>query len=145
VAAFAELPDERLVVVGAGPLGKVLRTTAPGNVTFAGAVDDAALRWLYGASVGLIAPSYEDFGLTPLEAACFGVPAAVLRWGGFLDTTVEGSTGLFFDEPSPAAIGDAVRAVRRTAWDRAALVDHGRSYGADRFAARMRTIVDEVG
>ena len=58
-----------------------------------GEVSDAGLRWLYANSTGLVAASYEDFGLTPLEAASFGLPTAALRWGGFLDTIVEGVTG----------------------------------------------------
>ena len=47
--------------------------------------------------VTFVAASHEDFGLTPLEAASFGKPAAVLRWGGFLDTVVEGVSGIFFE------------------------------------------------
>ena len=55
-----------------------------------------------------MAASYEDFGLTPVEAAAFGKPTAALRWGGFLDTIVEGTTGVFFDEPEPQLIAEAV-------------------------------------
>ena len=59
------------------------------------------------SSRALIAASYEDFGLTPIEAAVSGKPSIVLRWGGFLDTVVEDSTGVFFDRPEPAAIAAA--------------------------------------
>ena len=90
IGAFASLPGERLVVVGSGPLERVLRRAAGGNVTLLGAVSDEELRWLYRESIATVAASYEDFGLTPLEAAGFGRPSAVLRWGGFLDTVVEG-------------------------------------------------------
>ena len=90
-------------------------------MTFLGRVDDDELRWLYGACIGLVAASYEDFGLTPVEAAAFGRPTAALRWGGFLDTIVEGETGVFFDEPEPAAIAAAVDDLVRTAWSEAAL------------------------
>ena len=94
VEAFARRPDQRLVVVGTGPLADELAAAAPPNVTFLGRVDDDELRWLYGACLGLVAASYEDFGLTPVEAAAFGRPTAALRWGGFLDTIVEGETGV---------------------------------------------------
>ena len=107
-AAFRRLPDQRLVVVGTGPLADQIAAAAPANVTVLGRVDDASLRWLYGSSTGLVAASYEDFGLTPVEAAAFGKPTAALRWGGFLDTTVEGETGVFFDQPDPALIAEAV-------------------------------------
>ena len=42
---------------------------------------------------------FEDFGLTPLEVAAFGKPTAAPRLGGFLDTIVEGRTGVFYDRP----------------------------------------------
>ena len=98
----------RLVVVGDGPQRRQLATTSPPNVTFLGEVNDPRLRWLYANCEGLVAASREDFGLTPVEAASFGKPVAALRWGGFLDSVVEGITGVFFD------VADPVRS--RRAW-----------------------------
>ena len=109
---------------GAGPLADELAATSPANVVLLGKVDDAELRWLYGACLGLVAASYEDFGLTPLEAAAFGRPTAALRWGGFLDTIVEGETGVLFDEPEPGAIAAAVDELVATPWSEQALVGH---------------------
>ena len=71
-AAFGLLPGQRLVVVGSGPLADQITSTSPPNVTVLGRVSDANLRWLYSSSSGLVAASYEDFGLTPVEAASFG-------------------------------------------------------------------------
>ena len=145
-AAFAALPDRRLVVVGSGPLRSRLASTSPANVHLAGEVDDDQLRWCYAHAVSLVAASYEDFGLTPLEAAAAGLPSAVLRWGGFLDTTVEGVTGLFFDQPTPAAVAGAVRALDGQRWDRAALAAHAARYSPAAFTARIRAVVaDEAG
>ena len=84
------LPDQRLVVVGTGPLHDRLAASAPANVTMPARSPTAGFAGCMPTSVGLVAASYEDFGLTPLEAASFGKPTAALRWGGFLDTTVEG-------------------------------------------------------
>jgi glycosyltransferase involved in cell wall biosynthesis len=143
VAAFAALPDHRLVVVGTGPLAAELASRASANVRLVGEVDDAELRWLYRHCLGLIAASYEDFGLTPVEAAAYGRPTAALRWGGFLDTTVEGETGVFFDEPQPAEIAAAVRQVASVDWSERALVTHAERYSVERFADRLRTVVGE--
>ncbi len=44
-----------------------------------------------------------------------GTPSAMLRWGRFLDTAIEGDVGIFVDEPNPALVA---RAVRRLASDR---------------------------
>jgi glycosyltransferase involved in cell wall biosynthesis len=143
-SAFHLLPDQRLVIVGSGPLAHHIDAASPANVTLVGQVSDANLRWLYEGAVGLVAASYEDFGLTPVEAAVFGKPTAVLRWGGFLDTTVEGHTGVFFDEPKPHLIAEALDMMVRTRWSQATLVDHAAKFSVSRFADRIRELVAEV-
>jgi glycosyltransferase involved in cell wall biosynthesis len=142
VGALDNLPGERLVVVGTGPDDSRLHGLAGRNVTFLSKVSDEQLRWLYAACIGLVSASYEDFGLTPLEAAAFGKPVAVLRWGGFLDTVVEGRTGLFFDRPEPPAIVDSLRRLLETRWDENEVREHAGRYAEPRFVARLREIAD---
>lgn len=142
-AAFGHLGDHRLVVVGSGPLADQIRATAPPNVTVLGTVSDAGLRWLYRSSVGLVAASYEDFGLTPVEAALFGKPTAALRWGGFLDTIVDGTSGVFFDEPEPELIAEAVTRLAGAHWSADALRTHGEQYSSERFIGRITEVVGE--
>jgi glycosyltransferase involved in cell wall biosynthesis len=141
VAAFAELPDERLVLVGRGPSAESLRRIAPPNVKLLGAVTDAQLRWLYATCAALVAASYEDFGLTPLEAATFGKPSAALRWGGFLDTIADGRTGILFERPESAEIAGAIRRVRSVEWRGDAIQRHATSFSEGRFVERLRAIV----
>jgi glycosyltransferase involved in cell wall biosynthesis len=141
VEAFRGLPEERLVAVGTGPLENRLRAALPANVTLLTEVDDARLRWLYANCAALVAPSREDFGLTPIEAAGFGKPVAALRFGGYLDTVREGETGLFFDDASPAAIREAVEAVAGRSWDAEAIRGHAATFSEERFVEAMREVV----
>jgi glycosyltransferase involved in cell wall biosynthesis len=143
VEAFRRLPEERLVVVGGGPELHRLRAGAPSNVALVGRVGDAELRGLYARSAAVVAASYEDFGLTPLEGASFGKPAAVLRFGGFLDTVVEDETGVFFDAPEPAPIVAAIRRLRAASWSDASIRAHAAGFGLPRFVERLRAIVSE--
>jgi glycosyltransferase involved in cell wall biosynthesis len=140
VEAFAGLPDRRLVVAGTGPDGTHLRSLPP-NVRALGTVSDDELRWLYSSASAVVSAAYEDFGLTPLEGAAFGKPAAVLRFGGFLDTVEEDETGVFFDRPDPDAIRTAVRRLDLRAWDADALRSHAARYSEERFVARLREVV----
>jgi glycosyltransferase involved in cell wall biosynthesis len=140
--AFRRLPDHRLVVVGSGPLTEHITATSPANVTVLGRVSDANLRWVYASSAGLVTASYEDFGLTPVEAASFGKPTAALRWGGFLDTIVDGSTGVYFERPEPQLIAEAIEQLARGAWDPATLIAHAELFSDARFVARMRAVVE---
>ena len=99
VRAFTErLPEERLIVVGDGPL--IVRCVARRSECHATRIGNqmrapVALQRMHA----VVAASYEDYGLTPLEGAMFGRPALVLRYGGFLDTVREGVTG--FSSRSP--------------------------------------------
>jgi glycosyltransferase involved in cell wall biosynthesis len=136
--------DDRLVVVGSGPQRAHLTVTAPPNVTFLGEVDDAALRWLYGACAGLVASSREDFGLTPVEAASFGKPTAALAWGGFLDTVDPAVNGVLFDAPEPEAIAEALDELAARTWDAGAIRAHAARFSENRFATELQELVERA-
>jgi glycosyltransferase involved in cell wall biosynthesis len=143
VDAVRDLP-ERLVVVGAGPLEARLRAEAPDNVRIVSGLTDAELRWTYAHARTLLAPSLEDFGLTPLEAAAFGVPTVALHAGGYLDTIDESVNGTFFEEPTVPAVRAAVVAARERVWDEAAIRAHAEHFSEARFHERIRAEVDNL-
>lgn len=141
----AQLPGTRLVVVGAGPEHGRLATkaaTIPG-VDLVGRVDDSQLRWLYANCSALVAASYEDYGLSPLEAASFGKPSVVLGAGGYLDTVVAGSTGVFFQDPVADDIAAALDAAASTTWNEHVLRQHAETFSSRRFEASLQAIVAE--
>ncbi len=141
VDAFAQLPDLGLMVVGEGPDRDALVARAGANVVVRSSLPDEELRGLYGHAAGVVAASNEDFGLTPLEAAAFGRPAVALRGGGFLDTIVEGQTGVFVDAPSAAAIAAGVRQLVDRRWDADRLRAHAATYDEASFAAALQAVV----
>jgi glycosyltransferase involved in cell wall biosynthesis len=145
IGAFSPDDEERLVIVGSGPEEDRLRARAGARVRLLGSVSDEELRWLYGACTGVVAASYEDYGLTPLEGAAFGKPSAVLRWGGFEDTVQEGVTGIFFERPEPNAIREAVRKLRARNWESDEISAHAERFSQRAFVERLRQIVDEIG
>ncbi len=145
IEAVRRTPGARLVVVGDGPERAALaaRVRDLPRVHLAGRVDDASLRWLYRHSAALVAASYEDYGLSPLEAAAFGRPSVVLRDGGYLDTVRDGVTGEFFDAPDPDLVAEAAgRALART-WDPSVLTAHADAFAAGRFVERLHAIALE--
>jgi glycosyltransferase involved in cell wall biosynthesis len=145
VEAVRRTPGARQVVVGDGPERAALaqRVRDLPRVRLVGRVDDAQLRWLYRSCAALVAASYEDYGLSPLEAAAFGRPSVVLRDGGYLDTVRDGVTGEFFDDPDPDLVAEAAgRALSRT-WDPGVLTAHADAFAAGRFVERLHAIVRE--
>jgi glycosyltransferase involved in cell wall biosynthesis len=144
IGAMELRPHDRLVVVGHGPLVRQLRSMAPHNVKFLDRVSDDQLRWLYANARQLVAAASEDFGLTPLEAMAFGTPAVVLRSAGFLETMVEGETGLFFDLPEPSLIDEAIRRADSEQWSSVRLTAHADSFSEPVFREHIRGAVADL-
>ncbi|MEP6631689.1 MAG: glycosyltransferase [Lapillicoccus sp.] len=143
VEAFRDL-DERLVIVGDGPLRRTLERTLPDNVLLVSNLTDPQLHWMYAHCRALVAPSLEDYGLTPLEAAAYGKPTLALGAGGYLDTVVPGVTGSFFDAPTPAAIRAAVLDQRDRVWSAAEIADHADRFSEPVFHAALHAAVAEL-
>ena len=111
VAAFAQMPDRRLVVAGGGPMLAELRTTAPPNVELLGHVPAAELVPLMQGARAFVFAAEEDFGIAPLEAQACGLPVIALERGGVMETILANNaalTGVFFSESTPSAIADAI-------------------------------------
>lgn len=125
-------------------LADQLRKLKSNNVLVLSDLTSGQMTWLYQGCNGLIAASYEDYGLTPIEAGYHGKPSAVLRWGGFLDTAEEGVSGVYFDEPQPDSIRRAVTELEATTWEPSKIEEHVEQFGEDTFAAELNAAVTEL-
>lgn len=145
IEAVRQLPGVRLVVVGEGPERSRLDALVANEprITLTGRIADDQLRWLYRNSAGLVAASFEDYGLSPLEAASFGRPTIALHAGGYLDTVVEGVTGIFFDVPDSDSIASAIESALNLPWHEDMLLRQAEAFGTARFVERLRRVVDE--
>lgn len=97
-----------LVVVGDGPERVRLEQSAGPTVRFTGRVTDEELQQLYRGARGLIFPSYEDYGIVPLEAQAWGVPVIAFGKGGVLETVREGVSGIFFERQDEESLLEAI-------------------------------------
>lgn len=114
-AAFAGMPDKKLVIIGDGPeMDKVKAQAAKApNIEVLGYQPDAALIDHMQRARAFVFAAEEDFGITPVEAQACGTPVIAYGRGGTLET-VRGlgsaqPTGVFFDEQQPEHIAAAVR------------------------------------
>lgn len=137
VIEAARIGNRRLIVAGSGPLEKQLQETAPPNVEFRGFVSSGEIVELLSRARTLILPGVEDFGITPLEAMACGTPVIAFEAGGALETVVRGETGLFFAQPSAAALLAVMKLADNQKWDRAALREHARRFSRTRFTGQM--------
>jgi glycosyltransferase involved in cell wall biosynthesis len=141
--AVQSVPGARLVVVGGLPPHPAGGQWSEA-ITGLSCVNDATLRWLYANCEALIAPAFEDFGLTPVEAAVFGKPTVALRAGGYLDTVAEDVTGVFATFACPDEFAAAIERLQRRRFNPSVLRAHGSLFGLDRFVGQMRHQVADV-
>lgn len=134
VEAFGAL-RRRLVVIGDGRDRERLERAAGPNVTFVGRVERPEVLRLLAGCRALVWPGIEDFGLAPVEAMAAGRPVIARRAGGVLDTVVEGRTGVFFSEPTPESLADAVRRADAVAWEPRLIRSHAERFSRARFEA----------
>jgi len=98
-----------LWIAGSGQMEGVLKRGLTGNIRWLGQVPDEEVPALLHGAKALVFPGEEDFGLTPIEAQACGRPVIALGRGGALETVNE-RTGLFFGEPTAAALEGVVGA-----------------------------------
>jgi len=142
-----------LVVAGDGPTRARLEAGAPANVRFLGRVSDAELESLFARCRALVYPQEEDFGITAVEAQAAGAPVIAFGRGGAAETVVgpndpsgRAATGVFFTEPTPDALANAVRAFTdlEPKLDAAAPRANAERFSLERFREEFREAVAEV-
>jgi glycosyltransferase involved in cell wall biosynthesis len=139
----------RLVVAGAGKKNKKWRKyEKTGLITFMGRVSDEDALKLYSSAKALLFPGIEDFGIIPVEAQASGCPVIAYRRGGALDTVIEGVTGVFFDEQTPASLIEAINRFESMKTEvvfnnREAFSGHVRQFTPEVFKEKVQRIVEE--
>ena len=117
VKAFTKL-NLPLKVVGSGPEIKSLKFKVQSaklkNIEFLGQVADDQLAGLYAnAKATIMASEDEDFGIVPVESQALGTPVIAPRAGGFLETMIDGKTGMLYGGPGMVSAESLIEAIQR--------------------------------
>jgi glycosyltransferase involved in cell wall biosynthesis len=139
--ALAGVP---LQIAGDGPDRERLETRAAGKAIFLGPLSGDALRREYRRARAVLLPGEEDFGIVPVEAQGCGTPVVALGRGGALETVIDGSTGVLFDEATAPAMAEALRRVSGIRFDAHALHRQAGRFSRDTHAERMRAVIGET-
>jgi glycosyltransferase involved in cell wall biosynthesis len=146
IEALPGIPDAEYVIVGSPEGGRLdddpevrrlralaARLAVSDRVVFSGALAHADMpAMLRSADVVTCTPTYESFGLVPLEAMACGVPVVASAVGGMVDTVVDDVTGRLVMPQRPRECAEAVTGILRDSF-------LGRSFGLagrDRACAR---------
>jgi len=105
IAAWKQLPQIPLTIVGDGPQAQELRTAAEqlGNVTFVGAVSHADVVKYVQRARYLVVPSewYENLPMVIIEAFACGTPVIASNLGALPEVIMHGRNGLLFKPKDP--------------------------------------------
>lgn len=133
-----------LTVVGRGPDLTRLQQLAGPTITFdTNASDEAVSKYMASAEAFLFA-SFEDFGITPVEAMVAGTPVIAYKAGGALDYVVPGKTGEFFEEQTTESLSEALQSFNTKVFDSKKIAEHAQHFSVKVFQAAIQTVVKKV-
>ncbi|MCC7442840.1 MAG: glycosyltransferase [Bdellovibrionales bacterium] len=135
-----------LVIVGSGQDERKLRRMGGPTIDFLGSrLSRSAIADLYAKSKAFIFPGVEDFGITPLEAMASGTPVVAYAEGGVLET-VTPETGVFFSEPTPESLMEAVLKIERgeVSFDPATLRARAEGFSRERFQREIKAVIERA-
>ncbi len=115
-AAFSEMPDKQLVIIGDGPEMAKIKQVAQNkpNITMMGYQETAVLKDYMQRAKAFVFAAEEDFGIIPVEAQACGTPVIAFGAGGTLETVINAEnsaegTGILFPEQSKEGLIAAVK------------------------------------
>lgn len=149
VEAFNQMPDKKLIVIGAGPEYEKTKAIAGKNVTMMGFQPFDVLKEKMQHARAFVFAAEEDFGITPVEAQACGTPVIAYGKGGSLETVrgqdKDNPTGLFFKEQTAESICEAVN--RFETLDQPIRPEdcrkHAERFSEKRFREEFRAYVEE--
>jgi len=143
VKAAREL-EMPLKVFGEGRLKQELMELGGGQVEFLGEVAEEELVALYtGARAFIAMAEDEDFGITLVEAMVVGTPVVAYRGGGYVETVVEGKTGVFVDELSVEGLMKGMKQITDYRLQTTDIKKQAEKFSKERFVKEMADLVEK--
>lgn len=113
------------------------------NIEFLGRVSDEEKYALISKCQAFIYPQEEDFGITAVESMAAGRPVIAYKKGGATETIIDGKTGLFFEEQSPASLLNALERFRSMQFSPEQIKTHAQQYSTSRFKKEILDFIEK--
>ena len=133
-----------LTVIGRGPDHKRLVALAGPSVTFLTNVTDEEMPHHLAKAKAFLFASFEDFGITPVEAMAAGTPVIALKAGGALDYVEPGITGSFFTEQTVDSLVNALTSFDTTTYKAHVIQAKAARFSPAAFHKAIRAFITEL-
>ncbi len=139
-----------LKVAGTGPELENLKKKASKNIQFLGWVSDSQrVKLLQDAKALIVGSEDEDFGITSIEAQAAGTPVIAPASGGFLETVIDGKTGLLYGGAGMINTESLVKALEKfsakggpaSGWDAEILRKNAEKFEVEKFKKQILELV----
>jgi glycosyltransferase involved in cell wall biosynthesis len=140
IAACNQL-QRPLMVIGQGSQHEALVKIAGPTIEFKTGVDDETIANYVQHAKALIFPSFEDFGIVPVEAMAAGTPVIAYGKGGALDYIQPDKTGIFFNQQSVQSLVKAIEAFEKKRFNSKQITAHAQKFDEPVFIKKMQDFV----
>lgn len=133
-----------VVLAGHGPLLENLKSAALNSSTRVEVIDnptDFELRDLYSTANCLVYPTFEDFGIVPVEAMGCGLRVLGLSKGGLLETVKDGTSGKLVKELNISAFVNGFHELPEKSESEIRKTVEG--YDSKEFSKKIRSILNK--
>jgi glycosyltransferase involved in cell wall biosynthesis len=131
-----------LKIVGTGREESRLKKIAKSNIHFLGKVSDKERVTLLSNAKALIcAASNEDFGITSVESQAAGTPVIAFKEGGYLETVIEGKTGVFFEDLSKESLQQAIEKIDQQKFKAEDLRKNAQKFSKENFKKEILKLI----
>lgn len=135
---------KRLVVIGEGSEMAHLKKIAGETISLLGWQSEKSMYEYLQKAKAFIFPADEDFGITPVEAMAAGKPVIALKKGGALETVIDQTTGVFFEEATTDSLVLAIENFEKNVEKFSPKVcrDQAEKFSKEAFEKNLKTIIE---
>jgi len=147
--AFEKLPSEKLIIVGSYEKSShflkytnYCKKIKPSNVEIRSWVSHKELIDLYANCKGFITTSKdEDYGMNVVEAMASGKPVIAPAEGGYLETIINGTTGILIENIDENKLAGAIKSIKNPGAYKNACIEQAKKFDTKIFIEKIKHLL----